>query len=303
MKIHACTTLVDNTRGLVFTENPRWRDDKLWFVDVFGQRILTVDVAGRMEVAAELPFKPNGFGHMRDGSILVSDALARQIHRLDGGRLELFADLTNMTVFGLSDGFVDANDRMYIGDMGYNLFDPAEKPVDTCVIVCIQPDGRADVVARGLAYPNGMVATPDGRTLIVAESYGARLTAFDIADDGSLSNQRVWAKLPEDVHPDGIGLDAEGAVWLANPENTCGRPTVLRVRWRRGLSRWPVRVARRRAGTGTRAGASMGRRRSSASRLRHPPANARPVPPPPAGVVHRSHRGGRAATQTTGPAP
>lgn len=230
MKIHACTTLVDNTRGLVFTENPRWRDDKLWFVDVFGQRILTVDVAGRMEVAAELPFKPNGFGHMRDGSILVSDALARQIHRLDGARLELFADLTNMTVFGLSDGFVDANDRMYIGDMGYNLFDPAEKPVDTCVIVCIQPDGRADVVARGLAYPNGMVATPDGRTLIVAESYGARLTAFDIADDGSLSNQRVWAKLPEDVHPDGIGLDAEGAVWLANPENTCGRPTVLRVR-------------------------------------------------------------------------
>lgn len=230
MKIHACTTLVDNTRGLVFTENPRWRDDKLWFVDVFGQRILTVDVAGRMEVAAELPFKPNGFGHMRDGSILVSDALARQIHRLDGGRLELFADLTNMTVFGLSDGFVDANDRMYIGDMGYNLFDPAEKPVDTCVIVCIQPDGRADVVARGLAYPNGMVATPDGRTLIVAESYGARLTAFGIADDGSLSNQRVWAKLPEDVHPDGIGLDAEGAVWLANPENTGGRPTVLRVR-------------------------------------------------------------------------
>jgi sugar lactone lactonase YvrE len=230
VKIHACTTLVDNTRGLVFTENPRWRDDKLWFVDVFGQRILTVDVAGRMEVAAELPFKPNGFGHMRDGSILVSDALARQIHRLDGGRLELFADLTNMTVFGLSDGFVDANDRMYIGDMGYNLFDPAEKPVDTCVIVCIQPDGRADVVARGLAYPNGMVATPDGRTLIVAESYGARLTAFGIADDGSLSNQRVWAKLPEDVHPDGIGLDAEGAVWLANPENTGGRPTVLRVR-------------------------------------------------------------------------
>ena len=230
MKIHACTTLVDNTRGLVFTENPRWRDDKLWFVDVFGQRILTVDVAGRMEVAAELPFKPNGFGHMRDGSILVSDALARQIHRLDGGRLELFADLTNMTVFGLSDGFVDANDRMYIGDMGYNLFDPAEKPVDTCVIVCIQSDGRADVVARGLAYPNGMVATPDGRTLIVAESYGARLTAFGIADDGSLSNQRVWAKLPEDVHPDGIGLDAEGAVWLANPENTGGRPTVLRVR-------------------------------------------------------------------------
>jgi sugar lactone lactonase YvrE len=230
MKIRSCATLVDNTRGLVFTENPRWHGGRLWFVDVFDQRIKTVDLEGRLEVAAELPFKPNAWGHKRDGSILVSDALARRIYHLEGGRLELVADLTGLTVFGLSDGLVDAGDRMYVGDMGYNLFDPAARPVDTCVIVCVQPDGRAAVVADGLAYPNGMVITPDGRTLIVAESHGRRLTGFDIAADGSLSNRRVWAMLPEDVHPDGIALDAEGAVWLANPENANGRPTVLRVR-------------------------------------------------------------------------
>lgn len=230
MKVHACKILIDNTRGLIFTENPRWRDGKLWFADIFNNCIKTTDLAGNIAVVAEFPFAPNGFGHKRDGSILVSDALQRKIYHLQDGRLTLAADLTDLTVFGLSDGFVDAHDRMYIGDMGYNLFDPAAKPVDTCVIVCIQPDGRADVVARGLAYPNGMVITPDGKTLIVAESYGRRLTGFDIAADGSLSNHRVWAMLPEDVHPDGIALDAEGAVWLANPENSNGRPNVLRVR-------------------------------------------------------------------------
>ena len=230
MKVHTCKTIVDNTRGIVFTENPRWHGDKLWFVDIFQNRIKTVDLEGNLEITAELPFAPNGWGFKQDGSILISDALDRKIYHLQGGRLELAADISQLTVFGLSDGFVDAYDRLYIGDMGYNLFDPAAKPVDTCVIVCVQPDGRAAIVADGLAYPNGMVATPDGKTLIVAESYGWRLTAFDISPDGSLSNQRVWARLPEDVHPDGIALDAEGAVWLANPENSDGRPTVLRVR-------------------------------------------------------------------------
>ena len=95
------------------------------------------------------------------------------------------------------------------------------------MIDCVEPDGRARVVADGLHFPNGMVITPDGRTLIVAECMGHRLTAFDIRADGSLANRRVYAQLPDDVNPDGIALDAEGAVWLANPE---GRHAVLRVR-------------------------------------------------------------------------
>ena len=221
------TTLIDNTRGLKFTESPRWRDGRLWFLDIHDKRIKTADLGGRLDTAVELPFIPTSFGFRRDGSLQFGDALRRQIYRWDGNALQPLADLSAITSFCLSDGIVDAQDRMYVGDIGYNFFDPANKPVDTCVIACVEPDGRARVVADGLHFPNGMVITPDGRTLIVAETMGHRLTAFDIVADGSLANRRVYAPLPDDVHPDGIALDAEGAVWLANPE---GRHTVLRVR-------------------------------------------------------------------------
>jgi len=221
------TTLIDNTRGLKFTESPRWRDGRLWFLDIHDRRIKATDLGGRLETAVELPFIPNSFGCRRDGSLQFGDALQRQVYRWDGTSLQLLADLAAITSFCLSDGIVDAQDRMYVGDIGYNFFDPANKPVDTCVIACVEPDGRARVVADGLHFPNGMVITPDGRTLIVAETMGHRLTAFDVRVDGALANRRVYAPLPEDVHPDGIALDAEGAVWLANPE---GRHTVLRVR-------------------------------------------------------------------------
>jgi sugar lactone lactonase YvrE len=227
MKTHTGKILIDNTHGLKFTESPRWRDGKLWFLDIHDRRIKTADLDGRVETAVELPFIPNSFGFRRDGGILVGDAMQRRIYRWDGTALQLLANLDGITNFCLSDGIVDARDRMYVGDIGYNFLDPSLKPVDTCVIACVQPDGRAAVVAEGLYFPNGMVITPDGLTLIVAECMGRRLTAFDIRADGSLANRRIYARLPEDVNPDGIALDAEGAVWLANPE---GRYAVLRVR-------------------------------------------------------------------------
>jgi len=227
MKTHAGRRLIDDTRGLKFTESPRWRDGKLWFLDIHDQRIKTADLDGRLETAVTLPFKPNGFGLRRDGSLLVGDAFQRRIYRWDGASLQSVADLSGMTTFCLSDGVVDAQDRMYVGDIGYNFLDRTLQPVDSCVIACVQPDGGATVVAEGLHFPNGIVITPDGRTLIVAECMGHRLTAFDIGSDGTLANRRLFAQLPGDVHPDGIALDAEGAVWLANPE---GRHAVLRVR-------------------------------------------------------------------------
>ncbi len=227
MKTHTGRTLIDKARGLKFTESPRWHDGKLWFLDIHDRRIKTADLEGRIETAVELPFIPNAFGFRRDGSLLVGDAMQRQIHRWDGKALLPLADLSGSTTFCLSDGIVDAEDRLYVGDIGYNFFDPANKPVDTCLIACLDPDGRTRVVADGLHFPNGMVITPDGKTLIVAETMAHRLTAFDVQPDGSLGNRRVYAQLPEDVHPDGIALDAEGAVWLANPEGQYG---VLRVR-------------------------------------------------------------------------
>jgi len=227
MKTHTSKTLIDRTRGLKFTESPRWHDGKLWFLDIHDKRIKTADLNGRLETSVELPFIPNAFGFRRDGSLLVGDAMKRQIHRWDGTALRPLADLSGITTFCLSDGIVDAQDRMYVGDIGYNFFDPTQKPVDTCVIACVEPDGRARVVADGLHFPNGMVITPDGKTLIVGETMGHRLSAFDVQADGSLANRRVYAQLPDDVSPDGIALDAEGAVWLANPEGKYG---VLRVR-------------------------------------------------------------------------
>jgi len=227
MQTHSAKTLIDKGHGLKLTESPRWHDGKLWFLDIHDKRIKSADLDGKVETAVELPFIPNAFGFRRDGSLLVGDAMQRQIHRWDGQALQPLADLSGITTFCLSDGIVDAQDRLYVGDIGYNFFDPANKPVDTCVIVCLDPDGRTRVVADGLHFPNGIVITPDGKTLIVAETMGHRLTAFDVQPDGSLANRRVFAQLPADVSPDGIALDAEGAVWLANPEGEYG---VLRLR-------------------------------------------------------------------------
>jgi len=227
MKTHTGKKLVDNKHGLKFTESPRWRDGKLWFLDIHDKRIKTADLDGKVETAVELGFIPNAFGFRRDGSIIVGDAMQRKISRWDGKALKPLADISAITVFCLSDGIVDARDRLYVGDIGYNFFDPKNKPVDTCVIACVDPDGRTRVVAKDLSFPNGIVITPDGKTLIVAETMGHRLTAYDVEADGLLTNRRVYAQLPNDVNPDGIALDAEGAVWLANPD---GRPAVLRVR-------------------------------------------------------------------------
>jgi sugar lactone lactonase YvrE len=130
-------------------------------------------------------------------------------------------------VFCLSDANTDPQGRTYVGDIGYNFWNPDAAPVDTCVIARIDANGEVSKAAEGLEFPNGIVFTPDGKTLIVAETNAYRLTAYDVDADGNLSNRRVFAHLPEGVQPDGICLDAEGAVWLANP---AGNPAVLRVR-------------------------------------------------------------------------
>jgi sugar lactone lactonase YvrE len=219
--------LADSTTGIKFTESPRWHDGKLWFLDIHDKRIKTVDLTGSVATVLELPFIPNGFGLTPKGTVVVGDAFQRRIHHSAGAELEEVADISALTKFCLSDGIVDAKGRLYVGDIGYNFLDSAAKPSETCVMVLVGSDGRASVVADKLSFPNGMVITPDGRTLIVGETLNHRLTAFDIREDGSLGNRRVWAQLPSSVGPDGICLDAQGAVWCANPE---GEDSVVRVR-------------------------------------------------------------------------
>jgi sugar lactone lactonase YvrE len=220
-------TLAAATTGLKFTESPRWYHDKLWFLDIHDKRIKTVDLTGAVTTAVDLPFLPNAFGFTPAGTMIVGDAFQRQIYRVEGTTVEPLADLSSLTKFCLSDGIVDTQGRLYVGDIGYNFVDPTAQPVETCVIALVTPDGQASVVADHLFFPNGMVITPDGGTLIVGETLGHRLTAFDIQADGSLGNRRVWAQLPSSVSPDGICLDAEGGVWCANPE---GEDSVVRVR-------------------------------------------------------------------------
>lgn len=228
MKIHTHPlVLVDNTHGLRFTESPRWHRGRFWFLDIHAHAVRSVDLAGDLRTEVELPFRPNGLGIRRDGSLVTGDSMRFRVCRWKNGNVEIQADIADSVVFRLSDGMLDAQERFYIGDIGFNFLDPGQQPVDTCVIVCMTPDGTARVVAKGLRFPNGMAVTPDGRTLIVAETRAVRLSAFDVLPDGSLSNRRVFAPLPEGVRPDGIALDAEGCVWLANP---AGGNDVMRVR-------------------------------------------------------------------------
>jgi sugar lactone lactonase YvrE len=223
----AIRTLVGTGNGLRFTESPRWRGDRMWFIDIHDSAIKSVSLEGDLRTEIALPFKPNGLGFCSDGSVRFADALHLQMKRWHDGKLQIFADLSDSCVFCLSDAVVDAQDRTWVSDIGYNFWNPDVPPAETCVIARIDPDASVATVATDLRFPNGLVITPDGRTLIIAETNGFCLTAFDIEADGSLSGRRVYAQLPEGVQPDGICLDAEGAVWVANPG--AAGPSVLRV--------------------------------------------------------------------------
>lgn len=209
--------------GLVFPEGPRWRDGKLWFSDMHAMRVMTVDPSGRSEVVVEVPECPSGLGWLPDGRLLVVSMNDRKLLRLDPDGLHEVADLGHIATFHCNDMVVDGRGRAYVGNFGFDF--AAGEEMTPAAIALVMPDGEVRVAAEELAFPNGTVITPDGKTLIVGETFASRLTAFDIQDDGMLTNRRLWAQL-EGAVPDGICLDAEGAVWVASPLSA----EVLRVR-------------------------------------------------------------------------
>jgi sugar lactone lactonase YvrE len=209
--------------GLMFPEGPRWHAEKLWFSDMHAGQVMTVDMGGKADVITTVPHSPSGLGWLPDGRLLVVSMLDRRLLRLDGGGLTEVADLSQLASFHCNDMVVDHQGRAYIGNFGFDL--NAQAPFSPAEVILVHPDGRALVAAEEMAFPNGSAITPDGSTLIVAETFGSRLSAFDIAEDGSLSNRRVWAEV-EDAFPDGICLDAEGGVWVASPAGKIG---VMRV--------------------------------------------------------------------------
>jgi sugar lactone lactonase YvrE len=209
--------------GLAFPEGPRWHDGHLVFSDQHNRRVVRMDPSGNAETVVEVPEQPSGLGWLPDGRMLVVSMRDRRLLRLEGSQLVEHADLSTLATGECNDMVVDSRGRAYVGNFGFDLYG-GEEARETCIIL-IEPDGTTRVAADGIGFPNGSVITDDGRTLIVAESYGGRLIAFRIADDGLLVERRVFAQL-EGAIPDGICLDAEGAVWLACP--VTGR--VLRVR-------------------------------------------------------------------------
>jgi len=200
--------------GLLFPEGPRWHEEKLWFSDMQGLHVMTVDLDGNAEKIVEVSASPSGLGWLPDGRLLVVSMTDRRLLRLDPIGLVEIADLKDLASFHCNDMVVDRHGRAYIGNFGFDM--AAKAPVEPGELILVTPDGKTRAVAEELYFPNGTVITPDDRTLIVAETLGNCLTAFDIESDGSLKNRRTWAKL-ENVYPDGICLDGNGAIWLAAP--------------------------------------------------------------------------------------
>ncbi len=204
--------------GLACGESPRWHDGRLWFSNWGAQEIVAVDPDGDSEVVARVPTTlPFSIDWLPDGRLLiVSGPENLLLRRGDRGSLATYADLTRLSDRGWNEIVVDGRGNAYVNGVGFDLMAGQEFAPGT--IALVTPDGAARQVADDLAFPNGMAVTPDNSTLIVAESYARRLTAFDIAADGGLSNRRVWAELDDGV-PDGICLDADRAVWYGDVPN------------------------------------------------------------------------------------
>ena len=208
-------------RGLAFPESPRWHDGRLWVSDWGAHEVIAVGADGESEVMVRLASFPMCIDFLPDGRpLVVSAGDGLLLRREPDGALLTHADLSGLADHPWNDIVVDGRGNAYVNNIGFE-FPGAEFAPGTVALAAA--DGSARPVADGIAFPNGMAVTPDNSTLIVAESYGKLLTAFDIASDGGLSNRRAWAELGDGV-PDGICLDAEGAVWYADvPNRRCVR--------------------------------------------------------------------------------
>lgn len=211
-----------------FFEGPRWRMGRLWMSDFYTYRVLSTDLEDNVDTVAEVAAQPSGLGWLPDGRMLIVSMRDRRILRLEpGGDLVEHADLSDIAPCHLNDMIVDSHGRAYVGNFGSDILHGA--PITTAAVYLVQPDGTVSVAADDLHFPNGLAITGEN-TLVIAETVGNRLSAFDIGDDGSLSNRRVFAEfgavpttddlmeaIPQIVYaPDGIVADAEGGVWFAD---------------------------------------------------------------------------------------
>ena len=208
--------------GLAFPEAPRWRTGRLWFTDQHARAILAMDPAGERETIATTEDLPGGLGWLPDGRVLVVFMTQRRVMQLTGDGLAEYADLSTQASFHCNDMVVDAAGRAYVGNFGFDLHGGGE--IAPAEIIRIDQDGIVEVFAPDVVFPNGSVITPSGDTLLVAETFAHRISAFGLDARGRVASRRLWADLGEHT-PDGICMDAEGALWVASP----GTKTLFRV--------------------------------------------------------------------------
>lgn len=211
--------------GIYFGEGPRWHDGRLWFSDFFAHAVKSVSLSGDVRTEFTIDDRPSGLGWMPNGDMLIVSMEKRKLlRRTPVGQMSVHADLNGIATWYCNDMVVDSEGRAYVGNFGFDLDTELTNRGPESVIAdhiaakltLVQPDGTVSVAASEMHFPNGTVITPDGKTLIIGESLGGCLTAFDIGASGALSNRREWASLWPRI-PDGICLDAEGAIWVANP--------------------------------------------------------------------------------------
>jgi sugar lactone lactonase YvrE len=197
--------------GFMFLEAPKWRDGTLWVSDVFAHEIHALSETGRRTQRIAVPNRPSGLGFLSDGTLIVASAKDRKLLQIHGDRLSDYADLSRHAAGWVNDFAVDPHDRIFVGDFGYD-FAGGEPPKPTH-LHRVDPNGSISKVAESVEFPNGSVLIDHGRTLIVAETWACRITAFDVDTAGELSNRRIFADLGH-RQPDGLCADAKGALWV-----------------------------------------------------------------------------------------
>lgn len=216
--------------GYSFLECPRWHDNRLYLSDFYTEQVIAVTLGGQVDKVVDVAAQPSGLGWMPDGTLLIASMRDRKVVAFNGTSLTTHADLSRLALSHLNDMVIDAQGRAYVGNFGSDIL--VGEPLRSADLVRVDPDGSATIVAQDMHFANGAVITPDGKTLIISETFANRVSAFDIETDGSLSNRRAfWAHSPPPetddlataldsgqvaVMPDGMTLDAEGAIWVAD---------------------------------------------------------------------------------------
>lgn len=201
--------------GLSFPEGPRWHAGSLWFSDFYTHSVLRVDADGSLERVAEVQGRPSGLGFTADGGVLIVSMLEKKLLKLHDGALSVFADLSAHAGGPCNDMLVTKEGRAYVGNFGFDRH--GGEPERATHLIRVEPDGSVAREAGDLHFPNGMAITPDGGTLVVAETNAGRLTAFRMAENGALSDRRTFAAL-DGFKPDGLCMDAEGTIWVTDIE-------------------------------------------------------------------------------------